>query len=182
MTRAPWKEWSDDELNFLRECAAARISTDLIVPMLDRTPAAVRTKRNALGLEPPAGRQIHMYGEISPVRVADIKIAVAEHFDVPAASMTRKRGTVKEARSRQVAMFLARRVARKSFQQIGSLFGGHDHTTVIHAVRQVERLSEEDHNFKDSVETLQSAIGFMGSASFGDKSQKTIGDRIHEDA
>ncbi|MEZ5918881.1 MAG: helix-turn-helix domain-containing protein [Alphaproteobacteria bacterium] len=48
------------------------------------------------------------------------------------------------ARPRQVAMYLAKQLTARSLPEIGRKFGGRDHTTVMHAVRKIEELMEED--------------------------------------
>jgi chromosomal replication initiator protein len=52
------------------------------------------------------------------------------------------------AKPRQIAMYLAKELTQKSLPEIGELFGGRDHTTVLHAVRKIsaERLQLNDLN------------------------------------
>ena len=58
------------------------------------------------------------------------------------------------ARPRQIAMYLAKRLTPRSLPEIGRRFGGRDHTTVIHAVKQIERLRGEDADLDADVRTL----------------------------
>ena len=58
------------------------------------------------------------------------------------------------ARPRQIAMYLAKQLTPRSLPEIGRRFGGRDHTTVIHAVRQIERLRGEDSEIDNDVRTL----------------------------
>ena len=48
------------------------------------------------------------------------------------------------ARPRQIAMFLSKQLTSRSLPEIGRRFGGRDHTTVIHSVKTIERLRNED--------------------------------------
>ena len=61
-------------------------------------------------------------------------------------------------RPRQVAMYLAKDLTNHSYPQIGSRFGGRDHTTVMHAVRKVEDLIAEDKQFADDVGMIRSLL------------------------
>lgn len=79
-----------------------------------------------------------------PVTIADIQKLVADHYGIPLVEMTSERRAHDVARPRQVAMYLAKQLTPKTLPQIGRYFGGRDHTTVIHAVRQVEKRREED--------------------------------------
>jgi chromosomal replication initiator protein len=58
------------------------------------------------------------------------------------------------ARPRQAAMYLAKTLTTRSYPDIGRRFGGRDHTTVLHAVRTIERLMGEDAALARDVETL----------------------------
>ena len=58
--------------------------------------------------------------------------------------MTSARRAREVARPRQVAMYLSKQLTPKSLPDIGRRFGGRDHTTVIHAVRQIEKLRASD--------------------------------------
>lgn len=77
------------------------------------------------------------------IRVADIQRAVCEHYGVPLASMTKPMGrrgrSQDDAHPRQVAMLLAYRITGHTLTRIGQMFGGRDHSTVIHACRTVEQ-------------------------------------------
>jgi chromosomal replication initiation ATPase DnaA len=83
--------------------------------------------------------------------VADIQRRVAETFGIPLSEMYSARRAREVARPRQVAMYLAKRLTLQSLPAIGRMFGNRDHTTVIHAVRQVERFLKEDPEFRAKV-------------------------------
>jgi chromosomal replication initiator protein len=58
------------------------------------------------------------------------------------------------ARPRQIAMYLAKRLTTRSLPEIGRKFGGRDHSTVIHAVRKIEELRDQDRDIDEAVRTL----------------------------
>jgi chromosomal replication initiator protein len=57
-----------------------------------------------------------------------------------------------------IAMYLARKLTGSSFPEIGGRFGGKDHSTVISAVKKIERLLAEDSNLRSVVTTLESHL------------------------
>lgn len=90
--------------------------------------------------------------------VERIKRKVAEFYGIPLLEMTSDRRAREVARPRQVAMYLAKQLTTKSLPEIGRLFGNRDHTTVIHAVKQVERLIANDPDIAVDVEILREAL------------------------
>ncbi len=79
------------------------------------------------------------------VTIDQIKRKVAEQFGIRLADMNGKRRTANIAFPRQVAMYLARRHTKASLDQIGKIFGGRDHGTVLHACKTVSlRMKRED--------------------------------------
>ena len=78
------------------------------------------------------------------ITIDEIQAQVAEHYRIRKAEMTSARRAREVARPRQVAMYLSKQLTPKSLPDIGRRFGGRDHTTVIHAVRQIEKLRAAD--------------------------------------
>jgi chromosomal replication initiator protein len=58
------------------------------------------------------------------------------------------------ARPRQGAMYLAKQLTQRSLPEIGRKFGGRDHTTVMHACRKIEELTQNDRALAEDVELL----------------------------
>ena len=71
------------------------------------------------------------------ISVENIQKTVADFFNIKVADMYSKRRPANIARPRQIAMYLAKELTQKSLPEIGDLFGGRDHTTVLHAVRKI---------------------------------------------
>ena len=67
----------------------------------------------------------------------NIQKTVADYYKIKVADMYSKKRPANIARPRQIAMYLAKELTRKSYPDIGELFGGRDHTTVMHAVRKI---------------------------------------------
>ena len=84
----------------------------------------------------------------------DITRVVIEHFGVKLSELQSKKRSNAIAYPRQVAMVLARRLTRMSLEEIGSYFGGRDHSTVLHAVKKLKRLVEEDARVRELLTEL----------------------------
>ncbi|MFB6098473.1 MAG: chromosomal replication initiator protein DnaA [Salinibacter sp.] len=86
--------------------------------------------------------------------IEDIQRVVCEHLDIPEDQIlgkTRKRNVV---RARQIAMHFVKKHTEHSLKDIGLHFGGRDHSTVIHAINTVDERTEEDEQFRDTVENI----------------------------
>ncbi len=89
------------------------------------------------------------------VTIEEIQKRVAAHFNIRVSDMHSARRARSVARPRQVAMYLAKQLTARSLPEIGRKFGGRDHTTVMHAVKKVDELREQDSSFAEDVELLR---------------------------
>lgn len=89
------------------------------------------------------------------ITVDDIQKACAAHYRIDAAEMRSKRRARAVARPRQVAMYLAKKMTPRSLPEIGRIFGGRDHSTVIHAIRTIEGLRETNPDIDADIRALQ---------------------------
>ena len=71
------------------------------------------------------------------IGVENIQKTVADFYKIKVSDMYSKKRPASIARPRQIAMYLAKELTQKSLPEIGELFGGRDHTTVLHAVRKI---------------------------------------------
>ncbi len=92
------------------------------------------------------------------ITVDQIQRKVAEHFDVRLADMTSKRRPANIAFPRQIAMYLSREHTALSLSDIGDAFGGKDHGTVIHAVKQVKKRITQDEKTRNVIRLLDSQL------------------------
>ena len=107
-----------------------------------------KTARRFLALR-DSRRQVALH----PITVSTARLFALEPSELRGAS---RRQAVVTARS--VAMYLARQLTAKSFDQIGRYFGGRDHTTVIYGYRKTERLLKNDPAIRRAVEQLQEEL------------------------
>lgn len=87
-----------------------------------------------------------------------IQRAVCEEFNVTLTDMTSKRRARVIARPRQVAMYLSKKLTKRSLPDIGRRFGGRDHTTVMHAVKRIDELRAADTEFNAKIETVEGVL------------------------
>lgn len=78
------------------------------------------------------------------VTIKEIQHVVAREFSIPVMEMQSERRDREVSRPRQVAMLLSYELTRASLPAIGKRFGGRDHTTVMHAIHNIRRLTGED--------------------------------------
>ena len=88
-----------------------------------------------------------------------IRKVVAERWQVRDEALSSKRRTKDLTVPRQVAMYLIRDLLDYSLVHIGRLFGGRDHSTVIHSIRKVEDAMDFDTEFRQTVEAVREEIG-----------------------
>jgi chromosomal replication initiator protein len=92
------------------------------------------------------------------VTVESIQRLVASHFQVSAADLKSKKKQRTVVLPRQIAMYLARKMTNFSFPEIGTSFGGKDHSTVIHAFKKIERALAHDPHLKQTVDRLVTTL------------------------
>ena len=89
------------------------------------------------------------------VKIEEIQRVVARQYNVSRADLLSSRRTANVVRPRQVAMYLAKTLTLRSLPEIGRRFGGRDHTTVLHAVRKIENLVNNDVSLAEEIELLK---------------------------
>ena len=78
------------------------------------------------------------------ITIENIQRVVAEYYNIRVSDLHSKRRSRSITRPRQVAMSISKELTKNSLPEIGDLFGGRDHTTVIHACKKVEELKSSD--------------------------------------
>jgi len=107
---------------------------------------ADETLRNLIASAPPG------------LTIEAIQREVASYFDIKLHDLKGPKRHRAVAHPRMIAMYLARRLTAMSFPEIGSRFGGKDHSTVISAVRKIERLVQSDPSLRSVVSTLENHL------------------------
>jgi len=92
------------------------------------------------------------------ISVENIQKSVADFYNIKVADMYSKRRPANIARPRQIAMFMAKELTQKSLPEIGELFGGRDHTTVLHAVRKITEERSHDSQLNHEIHVIEQTL------------------------
>ena len=92
------------------------------------------------------------------ISVENIQKTVADFYKIKIADMHSKKRPAHIARPRQIAMYLAKELTQKSLPEIGDMFGGRDHTTVLHAVRKIAKERSNDQDLNQQLHVLEQTI------------------------
>lgn len=92
------------------------------------------------------------------VTVEEIQRKVSEHYNIRLSDIIGPRRVRVIARPRQVAMYLAKQMTTRSLPEIGRRFGGRDHTTIMHGVKRIEELKDQDEQIAEDIELLRRAL------------------------
>ena len=99
-----------------------------------------------------------VFNQAKIITVDKIQNTVANFFNIPLGEMLSQRRSRPLARPRQIAMYLSKKMTTRSLPEIGRRFANRDHTTVIHAVKTITRLSEKDDEMKKNIDQLRSLL------------------------
>jgi chromosomal replication initiator protein len=90
------------------------------------------------------------------VSIDDIIDKVADYYKIPSNTIREKNRRKEVAQCRQVAMYLSKNITNHSLKSIGLHFGGRDHSTVIHAVNNIENIKKYDENIRRDINYISS--------------------------
>ncbi|HSJ06653.1 MAG TPA: chromosomal replication initiator protein DnaA [Longimicrobiales bacterium] len=135
----------------VRELEGAVIKL-LAYSSLTRREVTLELAKEALGGVLRSGPPVELTADL-------IRDRVAAEWGTTVDGLTSKRRTKDLTVPRQVAMYLIRELLDLSLVEVGNLFGGRDHSTVIHAVNKVEEDMGEDDAFRARVELLRGQLG-----------------------
>ncbi len=90
--------------------------------------------------------------------VDEIQKVVASHFGIKISDLKSAKRLKALVLPRQIAMYLSRQLTSLSFPEIGDRFGGKDHSTIIHAIKKIEKKMEEDLQLRSAITTLRNSL------------------------
>jgi chromosomal replication initiator protein len=92
--------------------------------------------------------------------VEEIIKKVSGHFNIKISDIKSPKRLKTVVLPRQIAMYLSRQLTSSSYPEIGDRFGGKDHSTIIHAIRKIERIMEEDFHLRTTIENLKNELTY----------------------
>ena len=92
------------------------------------------------------------------ISIDSIQKKVSSYYNLSLSDMKSSKRSINIARPRQIAMFLCKELTSYSYPEIGKVFGGKDHTTVMHAVKKIQYMLEIDQRLKTHISELKEAI------------------------
>jgi chromosomal replication initiator protein len=90
--------------------------------------------------------------------VDEILKHVSNHFNIKVSDIKSAKRLKAVVLPRQIAMYLSRQLTSASYPEIGDRFGGKDHSTIIHAIRKIDKLMEDDYQLRSTVDSLKNAL------------------------
>jgi chromosomal replication initiator protein len=92
------------------------------------------------------------------ISISDVQEVVAGYYSLKVSDLKSKNRNKSVVIPRQVAMYLARTLTNSSLPEIGKMFGGKDHTTVIHACNKVKNKMDQEKAFRKEVENITNRV------------------------
>jgi chromosomal replication initiator protein len=127
------------------------------ISRLDNAPIDLPMAKSAIGNESLEHGPRH-------VSIQDILDIVTEFYDVKLTELLSKKRHKSITTPRQVGMWLARKHTRFSLEEVGGYFGGRDHTTVMHAIKTVDKKLTQDTHFAHDIGLLEGKLSDDGAA------------------
>ncbi len=92
------------------------------------------------------------------ITVEEIQKTVASHFNIKVSDIRSPKRLKALILPRQIAMYLSRQLTECSYPEIGERFGGKDHSTIIHAIRKIEKNLQDDLNLRVTIDNLKTSL------------------------
>ncbi len=129
-----------------------------LIGVLNRVIAFSRVHNKNLSINDCKNILKDVFNQIRVITVDKIQNVVSNYFNIALSEMLSQRRSRPLARPRQIAMYLAKKMTTRSLPEIGRRFANRDHTTVIHAVKTITRLSEQDDEMKKNISQIKSLL------------------------
>ena len=147
---------NDDVINYI--ASESKTSVRELIGVLNRVIAFSRVHNKDLTIGDCKNILKDVFNQIRIITVDKIQNVVSNYFNIALSEMLSQRRSRPLARPRQIAMFLAKKMTTRSLPEIGRRFANRDHTTVIHAVKTITRLSEQDDEMKKNISNIKSLL------------------------
>ena len=147
---------NDEVINYI--AAESKTNIRELIGVLNRVVAFSRVNNKVLNISDCKNILKDVFNQIRVITVDKIQNVVSNYFNIALSEMLSQRRSRPLARPRQIAMYLAKKLTTRSLPEIGRRFANRDHTTVIHAVKTITRLSEQDDEMKKNISQIKSLL------------------------
>ena len=147
---------SEEVVNYIANESKTNIRE--LIGILNRIIAFSRVHNKVLTISDCKSILKDVFSQIKIITVDKIQNIVSNYFNIPLSDMLSQRRSRPLARPRQIAMYLSKKMTTRSLPEIGRRFANRDHTTVIHAVKTITRLSEQDDEMKKNINQIKSLL------------------------
>ena len=147
---------SEEVVNYISTEAKTNIRE--LIGVLNRVIAFSRVHKRILNINDCKNILKDVFNQAKIVTVDKIQNTVSNYFNITLNDMLSQRRSRPLARPRQIAMFLAKKLTTRSLPEIGRRFANRDHTTVIHAVKTITKLSEKDEEMKKNLIQIKTLL------------------------
>ena len=147
---------SEDVINYI--AFESRTNVRELIGVLNRVIAFSRVHNKILTIGDCKSILKDLFNQIKIITIDKIQNVVSNYFNIALSEMLSQRRSRPLARPRQIAMFLAKKMTTRSLPEIGRRFANRDHTTVIHAVKTITRLSEQDDEMKKNINQIKNLL------------------------
>ena len=147
---------SDEVINYI--ASESKTNVRELIGVLNRVIAFSRVHNKILTISDCKNILKDVFNQIRVITVDKIQNIVSNYFNIALSEMLSQRRSRPLARPRQIAMYLAKKMTTRSLPEIGRRFSNRDHTTVIHAVKTITRLSEQDDEMKKNINQIKSLL------------------------
>ena len=147
---------SDEVINYIASESKTNIRE--LIGVLNRVIAFSRVHNKILNISDCKNILKDVFNQIRVITVDKIQNIVSNYFNIALSEMLSQRRSRPLARPRQIAMYLAKKMTTRSLPEIGRRYANRDHTTVIHAVKTITRLSEQDEEMKKNISQIKSLL------------------------
>ena len=147
---------SDEVISYIASESKTNIRE--LIGVLNRIIAFSRVHNKDLSINDCKNILKDVFNQTRVITVDKIQNIVSNYFNIALSEMLSQRRSRPLARPRQIAMYLAKKMTTRSLPEIGRRFANRDHTTVIHAVKTITRLSEQDDEMKKNISQIKSLL------------------------
>ena len=147
---------SEEVINFI--ASESKTNVRELIGVLNRVITFSKIHKKILTINDCKSILKDVFNQARTITIDKIQNTVSNFFNISLAEMLSQRRSRPLARPRQIAMYLSKKLTTRSLPEIGRRFANRDHTTVIHAVKTITRISEKDEEMKKNINQLRSLL------------------------